>query len=60
MADAVEAPRQDVEKEAADELPRRQRPARLAAGTTADVRVTPEERTPITLVLPFLNKLLGR
>lgn len=29
-------------------------------GTTADVRVTLEERAPITLVLPFLKNLIGQ
>jgi HlyD family secretion protein len=31
----------------------------VTAGTTADVRVTIEERKPITLVLPFLESLSG-
>ena len=31
----------------------------ITAGTTAQVRVTIEERQPITLVLPFLKEILG-
>lgn len=31
----------------------------ITAGTTADVRVTLEKRAPITLVMPFLESLLG-
>ncbi len=32
----------------------------INAGTTAEVRVTIEQRAPITLVLPFLKSLLGQ